>query len=113
MQIIPVVSITNGIPYTYLPLSIILLISMLKDFVEDFKRRKSDTEENRRKIRIFNENKESDAEWKDLRVGKIIKIYQDEYIPADLLILNTSEKNGKQPYQNLQNYFFSNLTKIL
>ncbi len=94
MQIIPNVSITNGIPYTYIPLSAILLISMLKDFVEDFKRRRSDNEENRRKIKIIRENREIPAEWREIRVGDLVRIQQDEYIPSDLLILHSSEKNG-------------------
>ncbi|KAG9288261.1 hypothetical protein G9A89_021292 [Geosiphon pyriformis] len=32
--------------------------------------------------------------WKDVRVGDIIKLKNDEYIPADVLILSTSEPNS-------------------
>jgi P-type E1-E2 ATPase len=32
--------------------------------------------------------------WKDLSVGHVVKIKCDEYFPADILLLNTSEPSG-------------------
>jgi len=44
----------------------------------------------------FNKAKETfeDVSWKDLSVGKIIKIQKNEVIPADVLILKSSASNG-------------------
>lgn len=50
---IPEVSISSGVPTIYLPLSFIILISGAKDFYEDYKRRKSDNEENRQPILTY------------------------------------------------------------
>ena len=35
-----------------------------------------------------------DVSWKDLAVGKIIKIQKNDIIPADVLILRSSASNG-------------------
>lgn len=32
--------------------------------------------------------------WKNLRVGEIVKITQDQYFPADLILLRSSNQNG-------------------
>lgn len=53
MNIIPSISNTGGKPIIYIPLVIIILISMLKDVFEDSKRHKSDNEENNREILVF------------------------------------------------------------
>lgn len=46
MQLIPEISISNGVPVIFLPLAVIVAITGIKDFFEDYKRRKSDIEEN-------------------------------------------------------------------
>ncbi len=42
LQSIESVSATGGYPFVYVPLSIIIFITAIKDFYEDFKRKKSD-----------------------------------------------------------------------
>lgn len=32
--------------------------------------------------------------WKDIQVGDIVKLYDNEIIPADILIVNSSDENG-------------------
>lgn len=46
MQMIPIISITNGFPAQIFPLGVVIFISMLKDMFEDYKRHKSDHQEN-------------------------------------------------------------------
>ena len=50
------VTISSGIPTQYIPLSFILVLTAFKDFYEDYKRKKSDDEENRSKVLIYDEN---------------------------------------------------------
>lgn len=47
---ITAISITDGKPVIFGPLLIVVSISMIKDFFEDFKRHKSDFEENTKQI---------------------------------------------------------------
>lgn len=74
MQTIPYISISSGIPAIFLPLAFILLITAMKDFFEDYKRKKSDNEENARKVKVFDKGVFIDKEWRDLRVGNIIEV---------------------------------------
>lgn len=61
------------------PLSIVVTISMIKDFFEDYSRRKSDEEENTRKVYIIRPNEIArEVNWKELRIGDLIKIKKDD-----------------------------------
>lgn len=42
MQMIPIISITNGYPAQAFPLAVVIVLSMIKDIFEDYKRHKSD-----------------------------------------------------------------------
>ena len=42
MQMIPIISITNGFPAQLMPLLVVVFLSMVKDVFEDYKRHKSD-----------------------------------------------------------------------
>lgn len=33
-------------------------------------------------------------EWKDVQVGDVLKVEDEEYFPADLIVLRSSNKNG-------------------
>lgn len=57
-----------------MPLLFVVFISMLKDGLEDYKRAKSDKEENERKVLIGGEDKFELMPWKDLCVGDIVKV---------------------------------------
>ena len=91
MQIIPAISISDGTPTILIPLICIVIITAVKDFSEDYKRKKSDRQENMKLTQMLDG---SMTEWRQLRVGNIVKIHRNEYIPADILVLNTSEPKG-------------------
>jgi phospholipid-transporting ATPase len=91
-----VISISGGKPTMLFPLSIILVLSMVKDIYEDCKRHKQDKKENHQSVYKYNQTtKDFDKTiWKELLVGNIIKVENDKFFPADLLLLNSSESNG-------------------
>ena len=94
LQVIPQITVSNGVPNILLPLTFVLAISALKDLLEDLNRRKSDKEENNRIILIWKEGTWTGIKWQDLRVGDIVKVKKNEYFPADLVLFSTSEPNG-------------------
>ncbi|KRX02230.1 P-type ATPase, cytoplasmic domain N [Pseudocohnilembus persalinus] len=95
LQMIPSITISDGKPVMYMPLTIVLVVSALKDLFEDLKKYKQDQEENQRQVTIIDETKdEKQVKWQHLRVGNIVKISQNEQIPADLVVLSTSDKKG-------------------
>ncbi|KAM9066131.1 phospholipid-transporting ATPase VB isoform 2-T2 [Sarcophilus harrisii] len=81
---------------TMLPLTVVLLIIMVKDGVEDYKKYRFDREINSSNIQIY-EKKEQDyvqKHWKDVRVGDFVQLQCNEIIPADILLLFSSDPSG-------------------
>lgn len=76
MQSITAISVTNGTPDIFVPLFVIIIISALKDLVEDIKRHKSDKEENSKKCIVLDPytGKFQEKQWQKLRVGEIVKV---------------------------------------
>lgn len=94
LQSIPQISVTGGIPNILMPLSFVLTVSAIKDLLEDMKRKKSDKEENSRKTQKWDNEEWTECRWMDLKVGNIVKIVNDEYFPADLVIFTSSDSKG-------------------
>ena len=67
-----------------------------KDIIEDVKRHKSDNIENTRRCLYANgvQRQMQEVEWCKIKVGMVVKIKKNEYFPADLLLLNSSDSKG-------------------
>ncbi|XP_030953945.1 probable phospholipid-transporting ATPase 8 [Quercus lobata] len=77
------------------PLIVVIGATMAKEGVEDWRRRKQDIEENNRKVKVYGSNYTfHETNWKELRVGDIVKVCKDEYFPADLVLLSSSHEDG-------------------
>ena len=74
MQAMPAISISENLPVIFVPLVFILLITMAKDYYEDSKRKKSDKEENMKKILTWENGVFIEKTWKQIKVGNIIKV---------------------------------------
>ncbi|PFH53769.1 hypothetical protein AMATHDRAFT_54264 [Amanita thiersii Skay4041] len=94
IQQIPGVSPTN--PYTTIvPLGVVLLVSAFKEVQEDLKRHQSDSELNSRKAKVLTiQGSFSDKKWKDIQVGDVVRLESDDFIPADMILLSSSEPEG-------------------
>ncbi|KAG1764931.1 Ca-transporting ATPase [Suillus occidentalis] len=84
IQQIPGVSPTNQ--YT--------TIATLGQVQEDLKRHQSDSELNARLGKALCGNTFAARKWKDLCVGDIVRVESDEFIPADLVLISSSEPEG-------------------
>lgn len=77
------------------PLVVVTGVTMAKEILEDWRRRKQDIEANNRKVKVYDRsNTFQDTKWKNLRVGNLVKVYKDEYFPADLLLISSSYEDG-------------------
>ncbi|KAJ2950446.1 hypothetical protein O0L34_g8688 [Tuta absoluta] len=93
LQQIPDVSPTGR--YTTLtPLILILSVSAIKEIVEDFKRHRADDETNRRKVEVLRNGAWQTVRWEGLQVGDICKVLNNQFFPADLILLSSSEPQG-------------------
>ncbi|KAI4899997.1 hypothetical protein NFI96_014505, partial [Prochilodus magdalenae] len=79
---------------TMLPLLTVLTMRGTKDLLTDLGRRRSDAEINRRPCDILASHGFTSAQWKDVCVGDIVRIHKDEVIPADLLLLCSTEPHS-------------------
>ncbi|CAM9001167.1 unnamed protein product [Rhodiola kirilowii] len=94
-----IMSFTPLAPYSavsaILPLIVVVGATMVKEAIEDWKRRQQDVEMNNRMVKVHcGEGVFENTEWKNLRVGDIVKVEKDEYFPADLLLLSSSYEDG-------------------
>ena len=95
-QVFKEISNSNGKPVILFPLFIVVSVNGVKDFYEDWKRKKSDDQENSKGTLIYSFNKKNfvKKKWKDVLIGDIIKVKEDEYFPADCVVLATSEESN-------------------
>ncbi|KAL5481607.1 hypothetical protein EMCRGX_G021802 [Ephydatia muelleri] len=93
LQSIPQIS---SVPYytTLIPLIIVLLITAIKDGYDDIKRHISDYQINNRRAAVLSGTGLTEVKWKDVRVGDVLKLKNDEFVTADLLLLSSSEPNS-------------------
>lgn len=93
LQQIPNVSPTNKFT-TVVPLAIVLLVSAIKESVEDYKRRMSDKGLNYSKTQVLQGSSFHPTKWVDVKVGDIVRVESEEPFPADLVLLASSEPEG-------------------
>ncbi|KAK0176171.1 hypothetical protein PV328_000332 [Microctonus aethiopoides] len=93
MQQIPDVSPT-GRYTTLVPLIFILSVSALKEIIEDIKRHRADDEINMREVEVLRESRWQWIRWRDIAVGDVVKVHNNNFFPADLVLLSSSEPQG-------------------
>ncbi|EIW80800.1 aminophospholipid-transporting P-type ATPase [Coniophora puteana RWD-64-598 SS2] len=94
IQQIPGVSPTNRWT-TIVPLAAVLAASAFKELQEDLKRHQSDAELNARLAEVLTSgNQFTPRKWKNIRVGDVVRVNADDFIPADLILLASSEPEG-------------------
>ena len=96
LQTIKEISYSNGNPLILIPLTLVVCLSGIKDLYEDYKRKESDNKENNSICQVYNSelNKFEEKKWHTIKLGHIVKVFKNEQIPADLLLLTTSEESG-------------------
>uniref|UniRef100_A0A3B3HLB6 Phospholipid-transporting ATPase n=1 Tax=Oryzias latipes TaxID=8090 RepID=A0A3B3HLB6_ORYLA len=76
-----------------IPICVIMFLTALKDGWEDFRRYQSDKKLNNMPCLIYTKHY-IERRWKDVRVGDFVKVVCNETVPADLLLLHTSDPNN-------------------
>ncbi|GMH77774.1 hypothetical protein TrST_g13861 [Triparma strigata] len=69
----------------------VLTLSAVKEAYEDVQRHKSDEEANMQKCKVIVDGKEVEKIWRNVEVGDIMKVKKDDPIPADMIILSTTD----------------------
>ena len=105
LQCFPDISNADGKPIILMPLCVVVVVNSVKDFYEDWKRKKSDDEENNRKVEVYDLDKEKFIikKWKDVFVGNILKIKKGEYFPADCVLISSTDRKTHGCYIETKN----------
>jgi magnesium-transporting ATPase (P-type) len=78
-----------------LPVIFILGTTLIKDGVEDFFRALSDRVVNRKRYIVVRNGKEEKVHSADLKVGDVIKIFNEQMFPCDLFFIASENDTGE------------------
>ncbi|CAF3568862.1 unnamed protein product [Rotaria sp. Silwood1] len=93
LQFIPqITSLTPGTSIA--PLTVVLLITAVKDAIDDIRRHRSDRQINNRETKTVVGHELITRKWKDIKVGDMVRLENNEFITADIVLISTSEPNG-------------------
>ncbi|XP_009071430.1 PREDICTED: phospholipid-transporting ATPase ID-like, partial [Acanthisitta chloris] len=93
LQLIPQISSLSWFT-TIVPLVLVLTITAVKDATDDYFRHKSDNQVNNRQSQVLIGGVLRQEPWMNVRVGDIIKLENNQFVAADLLLLSSSEPHG-------------------
>lgn len=93
IQQVPNISPTNRFT-TIGTLAVVLLVSAIKELVEDVKRGNADKELNNSYVEVLVDGSFQKKRWIKVAVGDILRVNSEEPFPADLVLLSSSEPEG-------------------
>uniref|UniRef100_A0A8C7R2T0 Phospholipid-transporting ATPase n=1 Tax=Oncorhynchus mykiss TaxID=8022 RepID=A0A8C7R2T0_ONCMY len=81
---------------TMIPLVVVLIVIAIKDALEDYRRYRFDQKVNNNIATIYSKKQQTyvDQRWQDVRVGDFVRLSCNEIIPADMLLLYSSDLHG-------------------
>jgi phospholipid-transporting ATPase len=89
---IEIISPTHQIPVMFIPLIMIVVINTTRDYIEDKKRQEADKKENLKiAMKLQGDGVVSEIRQQDLRVGDMLRIEADMEVPADCVVVGSSE----------------------
>ncbi|KAF2988529.1 hypothetical protein EK904_005509 [Melospiza melodia maxima] len=93
LQAIPEISTLSWYT-TLVPLLLVLGITAVKDLVDDIARHRMDNEVNNRTCDVIKDGRFKATKWKDIKVGDVVRLKKNTFVPADILLLSSSEPNS-------------------
>lgn len=76
------------------PLLFVLCVTAIKDGYEDWRRHRSDRKENNRETLVCQSGDFRMKIWKKIQAGEVVKIFANESIPCDMVLLGSSDPSG-------------------
>ncbi|CAK9825826.1 Probable phospholipid-transporting ATPase 7 [Anthophora retusa] len=79
-----------------IPVIFVLGVTALKDYFEDRRRLASDRRVNNFTCRVYvsEDDRYAKVAWKDVKVGDLVHLSNNELVPADVLLLRSSDPQG-------------------
>jgi len=80
---------------SWAPLGFVVLLGMMREGLSDYKRYLQDKATNNRGCLVLQGTEFVKRKWKEVKVGDIVKIEEGHMISSDMVLLWSSEKNGR------------------
>ena len=93
LQSIPIIS-PLGPATAIAPLVFVLSVSLIREAIEDLKRRRLDNEQNANEVETYRDGIWIKIKSGDLRLGEIVRVKQDGVFPSDLLLIDSNLPDG-------------------
>ena len=93
LQSIPIIS-PLGAATAIAPLVFVLGVSLIREAVEDYKRRKLDNEQNSNEVEIYKNGQWIKIQSGLLRMGEIVRVKKDGVFPSDLMLIDSNLQDG-------------------
>lgn len=90
LNLIPVISTGRYLAY-FLPVAIVIVFNAAFDWSEDFRRFLRDRAINKKYVKVFRNGVFLKIRLEDIQIGEIIKLVEDEEVPADIVLLAKKE----------------------
>ena len=87
--ITPIIPISTMVPYL-----IVLIISIIREGVEDYFRYKYDKELNLEKTNVYKDETWTETATEELRIGDLVLVKKNQRFPADLLLIDSNKDEG-------------------
>ena len=71
-----------------------LVLSAIKETIEDVKRYRQDAEVNSRMVKVLKGTTFEDIPWRSVQVGDILRLQNGEFFPADMVLISSSEPDA-------------------
>jgi len=84
-----------GFLFSYIaPLAFVLLVTLIKESIDDFYRYRRDQETNNARYNKITLEGKKIIKSRDIKIGDVLEIHQNENVPADMIILKSFEENA-------------------
>ncbi|XP_070599782.1 phospholipid-transporting ATPase ID-like isoform X4 [Erythrolamprus reginae] len=93
LQLIPEISSLSWFT-TVVPLVLVLTVSAVKDAMDDVNRHANDKQVNHRPVKVLMNGSLKEDLWLNVEVGDIIKLENNNFVTADVLLLCSSEPHS-------------------
>ena len=93
IQSIPLISPLTSVT-AIIPLLFVLMVSMVRDLIEDLSRLTYDRINNNEEVIVFRDGKFIKSISSSLNVGEVILIYENKQIPSDMIIIDSNLNDG-------------------
>jgi phospholipid-transporting ATPase len=87
--ITPIIPISTMVPYL-----IVLIISIIREGVEDYLRYKYDKELNSEKTTVYRKGEWVDVATESLKIGELVLVHSNSRFPADLILIDSEKDEG-------------------